>query len=149
MDLTAKTETNLVVLRRIVAMLYALAELADRAHGLLYPARYLVLFILRPAEAIARTYVAGPMDDMEDFRSMPAGSDDFSDALALPASFRMLALILESQMMDDLWLAGCWRCFDVGQALPRPAPKGHGRTGNIRCLLALSGFVLTARLDTS
>ena len=44
------------MLKRIVAVLFALAGLAERLTGLPRPVRAFVLLILRPAEAVARRF---------------------------------------------------------------------------------------------
>jgi len=53
------------VLKRIVALFYALANLTDRAAGRSHPMRGFVLWILRPAMAIALDYIAdaGPVHE--------------------------------------------------------------------------------------
>jgi hypothetical protein len=59
MDWNAQTGKELRTLDRIVAMLLALAGLAERAAGAPYPVRWLVLWFLRRAEAVVTDFVAG------------------------------------------------------------------------------------------
>jgi hypothetical protein len=80
------------MVRRIIALLVAFADLAERAAGRSYPVRFLILLVLRRAETIARDYVAGAMlvdglwfdDGME-----PTSSTQ--DAARLAERFRLLA----------------------------------------------------------
>lgn len=97
-------------LMRLVALLHALAGLAERAAGRSAAIRGIVLWLLRRAEPIARDYVCGEED-------MPAcGDDDMppatgpwpaapcpvgnrpEDALHLAETFRALAWLLEAQI---------------------------------------------------
>jgi len=59
MDWNAQIGRELRELDRIVAMLMALAGLAERAAGAPLPVRWLVLWFLRRAQAIAMDFVAG------------------------------------------------------------------------------------------
>ena len=59
MDWCREDRENGKALRRIIALLLALAGLAERACGRSRPVRCLVLLALRPGEAVARDYVAG------------------------------------------------------------------------------------------
>jgi len=85
------------VLERVVAILLALANLAERAAGAPHPVRCVVLWILRQADAVAQEFVEGcrcgdcrPSDAMN-----PHPGSDAADAIALALSFRMLALALQ------------------------------------------------------
>ena len=95
MDLHAAIWDGDRTLRRIVAVLVALAILAERAGGRSFPVRWLVLSVLRSAEGVAREFVAGttrtPQPSIEripEIRNAPA------DALLLASSFRALAAAL-------------------------------------------------------
>ena len=87
------------VLERVVAILLALANLAERAAGAPHPVRCVVLWILRRAEAVAQEFVAGSRCAACRPRSpdvMPASHGAHpADAIALALSFRMLALALQ------------------------------------------------------
>ncbi len=102
MDWNAAMEDNRRMLKRIVALLYALAGLAERLYDLSRPARGLVLWVLRSAETVARDFVidtalehgasAAPA-----FLLIPAlhGGDSPADAMRLANSFRALAVLLD------------------------------------------------------
>jgi hypothetical protein len=86
-------------LKRIIALLVAFAGLAERAADRCFPVRFVVLLVLRHAEAVARDYVAEATlvdglwfdDDME-CTSSPV------DALLLGQRFRWLAAVLGGVM---------------------------------------------------
>ena len=77
-------------LRRIVAMLVALAVLAERAGGRCVPVRFLVLFLLRRAERAAWGLVFGPAQA----RCPEAALGGRVDAEQLARRFRALAAAL-------------------------------------------------------
>ena len=101
MDWTAQIETNRNVLERIVALLLALADLADRAAGASYRVRLQVLWAFQLADDVARELVAGPTYGTAGCLRPPApaphccGSDP-ADFANLAASLRMLALMVRS-----------------------------------------------------
>jgi len=88
-------------LMRVVAMLLALAALAERAGGLSYPVRGLVLWILRPAEAVAREFVADatrtPPPALAEIPGTRCGNRP-ADAIRLALRFRALAAALGDLM---------------------------------------------------
>ena len=102
-------------LRRIVTLLLALADLAERAGGRSAAIRVLILLMLRPAEAMARRLV---MDFYGDTDIAPLlhvqDDDDCTAAIRLALSFRMLAMALAAlpewafEGDGDLQLAGQW-----------------------------------------
>ncbi len=74
----------------IIALLLALAGIADRACRAPYPLQAEVMALLLPAESVARGYVSG-----ETCLPLPAPADcDAADAAGLAARFRLLALAL-------------------------------------------------------
>ncbi len=90
-DWGRKAKWNRDVLERIVALLFALAGLADLAAGLPYRRRRQMLEILSHGEAEAWAFVMG----------LPPGTvapaetpDETGGAASLAASFRALALML-------------------------------------------------------
>ncbi len=98
MDWNETTDLNIKTLRRIVALLLALAGLTERASGRCHAVRWSVLWLLRPAEAIARDYVAALTGDPR-LASRPApaivlAGGGHADATRLALSFRMLAGVL-------------------------------------------------------
>lgn len=93
------------VLKRIVALLFAFADLAERIASRSRPVRALAVWILRPAEATARSFILEALADAFTSQSAPilpgpriAGLDGDSagNALRLAQSFRVLA-----QALDD------------------------------------------------
>jgi hypothetical protein len=123
MDGRRTTDKNWKTLRRIVALLLALADLADRA-GVRSPAvRSLVLWFLRPAEEIARDYVAGltPADQP----LLPVFADDgAADAIRLAASFRALASALAAFIID---MFGAWQPVIAALGLTATGPLAPRR----------------------
>ena len=101
MDWTAQIENDRNVLARIVALLLALADLADRAADASYPVRLQVLWAFQLADAVARELVAGPAYGTAGCLQPPApaprccGSDP-ADFANLAASLRMLALMVSN-----------------------------------------------------
>ena len=90
------TDLNIKTLRRIVALLLALAGLAERATGRCHAVRWSVLWLLRPGEAMVRDYVAALTGD-PGLATPPAtdiAGDGSTDATRLALSFRMLAAAL-------------------------------------------------------
>lgn len=99
MDWAAGTETEETMLRRIVALLYSLANLAEQAAVRSPAIRHLVLLFLRPAESVARKMVirdsqhfGAPVPELAVADRIGAGADD---AMRLARRFRALALTLE------------------------------------------------------
>jgi hypothetical protein len=109
----------------IVAMLVALAVLAERAGGLGFPVRCLVLVLLRPAEAVARRFVvelAGA--DLPGLEHAFENRDGALDAAGLALRFRAFAAVLGALLPPpcrfDRWHGGRDR------ALRREAPRLGG-----------------------
>ena len=97
------------MLKGIVSLLFALADLAEQAGARCFAVRILVLLILRPAEAAARRLV---MDfygdtDIAPLLQMQDG-DGSTAAIRLALSFRALAMALAALPDwvlegDDVW----------------------------------------------
>jgi hypothetical protein len=87
--LNREANWNRDVLERIVALLFALAGLADLAAGAPFLRRRQVLSILSHGEAEARAFVIGAGAP-----ALADGSEETCDAARLAASFRALALML-------------------------------------------------------
>jgi len=94
MDWTRDIASNVETLRRIVAVLLALADIAERASGRCSAVRIVVLSLLRPGEAIAREFLA----DLSQCGAVPirrvairAADGSASEAISLALSFRSLA----------------------------------------------------------
>lgn len=91
-------ESELDVLQRIVALLLSLADLAERVASRPSPVRVLVLWLLRPAETVARGYVLDLAQDTG-VPTLPISistGDSAADALHLARCFRILAFILDT-----------------------------------------------------
>lgn len=101
MDVHA-TRGNGRMLRRMIALLCALAVLAERVAGRSLPVRFLVLWILRRAETAAKAFVfeeAGvPPVALEATAIVGDGPDD---ALGLAARFHRLAAFLRALLPLD------------------------------------------------
>jgi hypothetical protein len=119
MDWKRAMQEERAALDRLVALLCALAGLAELAAGRSPIVRGLVLLFLRQAETLARDFVEGcPATPLA---SMPVGPVGFSpaDALRLAASLRALAGQIDRQAR--LIVGYCRE--DAGRAeLPRPGP---------------------------
>ena len=98
-------ERERAVLERIVALLLALAGMAERATALPAPARLRLLAILGFGEEAARGLVValtpGAPGEIGDFASPPACHADL-----LAARFRMLALVVAALLATARRLAG-------------------------------------------
>jgi hypothetical protein len=97
----AATEDNRRALKRIVALLFAFAVLAERLCNLPRPVRSFVLSILRYAETIARDFVIDTALDqgaaLPPVLLIPAlqDGDTAADAMRLARDFRALAVLLD------------------------------------------------------
>lgn len=137
---------NRNVLWHIVALLFSLAGLADRAADLRGARRREVLGILFWAEPEARAFIVGmalgapiledaliPAYEPEmDAAPNQAGMAESScDAAVLAASFRALALAL------CVLLSQAWRFKRTGPAKPRPGLRTLSGTAGAQCRAAL------------
>ena len=97
MDWKRAMEEERAALKRIVALLFALAGLADLACGRSRAVRGFVLWLLRQAEIVAQDFVGGVSDTPPASMQLgPAGSSR-TEAMRLAASFRALARQLDRQ----------------------------------------------------
>ena len=99
MDRSGQIETDRSVLMRIVALLLALADLAERAAGASRPVRYQVLWALRQADEVVSEFVTGSTCEGGQWpsASSPACCGfDPADAENLAASLRMLAFMVQA-----------------------------------------------------
>jgi hypothetical protein len=97
MDWKQAIEEERAALMRVVALLGALACLAELTASRSQAVRGFVLWVLRRAEAVARDFVAGGPDTR--VASMPVGPVGVrpADAMRLALSFRALARQLKRQ----------------------------------------------------
>ena len=119
-------------LMRIAALLLSLANLTERLCRAPFPIRLMVMFLLRPAEAVAREFVAHEfvaqefvahqlalpasalIDEGHDLASADEGSDPAA-ALRLAERFLVLAIALAG--FAD-WLGRCCHvAFDLSKAV--------------------------------
>jgi len=117
------------MLLKIAALLVSLSLVAERAAGRSFPVRFLVLVLLRRAEAVATSFVAATAeaagataDDLPLLDDSPENGAGPLDAAWFAVRFRLLAALLDlcraagrSDDMTDDW-AG-WR----GTSAPHPA----------------------------
>lgn len=96
----AEIETERDGLKRIVALLFSFACLAERAAGRSYPVRCLVLWLLRRAEIIARDWIAeGSPDAMQSTAPVAVlHRNSRAEAMHLGRAFRALAHILRREL---------------------------------------------------
>ena len=92
-------------LMRIVALLVALASLAERAGGLPQPVRSAALWFLRPAQALAWEFVTGQACPEIAYSHR---RDERAEAMRLAVSFRALARSLEAELAAPPRFPSCW-----------------------------------------
>ena len=98
-------------LSRIAALLVALAVLAERAGGMAFPVRWIVLAILRRAESVANGFVVEATQAASPSFDEECEADNGPvDAAWLAWRFRLLAAMLGALMRlasgSDSWHAG-------------------------------------------
>ena len=131
---------NEPMLLRIAALLVSLSLVAERAAGRSWPVRFLVLALLRRADAVATAFVAGEVeavgageDDFPWLDEVPEGGSSPLDAACLALRFRALAGVLElcraAWLYDDTagdWPGdwpGNWAASISGVCAPHPATQ--------------------------
>ncbi len=95
---------TILMLRRVAAVLMSLAALAEAAAARSLPVRHLLLWLLRPGEALVRNHVAaitGLVDEAPDAPDWRA-DDGPAEALRLAESFRGLAFAVLVFIGEDL-----------------------------------------------
>ena len=145
MDWKQAIEEQRSALMRIVALLYALAGMAELAGRHSPVVRGFVLWVLRQAEAAARDFVAGP--DAQIALMPPAGFRT-ADAMRLAVSLRALARQLERQARLMPGMGG----EDGGETEPRPfgpMPAMRGVANALSMLTALAWPIAHPAPDTS
>jgi hypothetical protein len=134
MDWNHQIERHQAALKRIVALLFALAELADRASVRSRRVRREVLFILSHGEAVARDFILGEAQASGTPNLyLPASvfhdSGSAGDALELATRLRALAAIL----------AYFWA--HLSSEMHRPRPR-HFRLSKLLCSASVACQVL-------
>lgn len=103
MDEQAAIEIDRKALSRIVATLLLLAGLAEHIAGLSGPARFMVLWLLRTAEGVAREFaaelVAKPQHELTAFVER---DDSAAEAIRLAIRIRALAAVLGEMSRQSL-----------------------------------------------
>ena len=109
-------------LKRVVALLCALADLAERAGGSSPAVHGFVLWILLQAEAVARDLVTGALAP----DPLRQAGDSRAEAMRLAAGFRELARELDRRAAQAYAICGCAGGYD------RPAPSGVDEARGVR-----------------
>jgi hypothetical protein len=131
MDWKQAIEEERAALMRLVALLVALAGLAELAAGRSPVVRCFVLWILRRAETAAREFV-GAGERVASMPVGPAGSRP-ADAMRLAASLRALARQLERQLKRQARLISA-ACSEHGERGAETQPPLFTRTPAMRDL---------------
>ncbi|APH72304.1 hypothetical protein [Aquibium oceanicum] len=126
-------------MRRIVALLVSFAVMAERAAGRSFPVRFVVLCILRHAEAVALLFVAETFEaDVFYVHGDPETGYGPADAMAIAMRLRALASLVFAMLdpadLDDGWVI----------VLSRRALRSDARA----CLTAPFGWIIPC-IDTS
>ena len=126
-------------LRRIAALLVSFAVMAERSAGRSFPVRFVVLCILRHAEAVALSFVVESIEaDWSCFEDDPETGFGPVDAMVLALRLRALAALVFAMLdpvgRDDGWV------IVLGPRLLRSCARPRH--------VAPVGWII-ARLDTS
>ena len=147
-DVKAEIDTELEMMKGIVAMLLSFARLAELVSRAPRPVRSFVLWLLRRAETVVREWVDGP----EDFwpNAIRVGKDR-ADALDLAASFRALARAVRQMAAEYRRSTRRWRNDDAGKAdgAQRRAVARLSRSSILRRLSSRLSLAPTPCPDTS
>lgn len=155
-DLAETEDNHIKAMTRIIAFLFALADIAERAAARSRPVRAFLLFILRRADHAAQAFVFEDMDGEVPAVFVPGGSEP-ADALALAKSLRSMAIILDGELAQDELFAAWWCNRDAGDdtdashAVHRidHLALANFLAGLARLLSPLTWGLLIPRLDTS
>lgn len=118
-------ERNGQMLERILALLLALAAIADRASGLPAPVRLRLLAILCPGEAAARGLVIGTTPGAK--TEAAAASHEAGPAALLAARCRALACVVGALLVEARRLARVLRHEASRRAAGTMPPRGPAR----------------------
>ncbi len=133
--------TNDRTLRRIIAMLVALAVLAERAADRSLPVRWSVLVLLRHAETVALALVVeATQAGWAGFEQPPEAGSNPADAVLLGMRLRMLATVLAALLDSE------GRPDEDGACIVRAA---HRLASALDRLLAVPGGAALVPHDTS
>lgn len=124
--------TNKHSIHRIVAVLLALADLAEHAGGRSVAVRGLVLWLLRSGEVLARDYVAGlAWDAAGQAEPLRFTQDSAAEAIRLATSFRKLAAALTTLAVDRLAPSAQSRSVRHSALAEAGPPTAYGGSTNI------------------
>jgi hypothetical protein len=123
MDWNRAIERNGEALGRIIAVLIALAVLAERAAARSFSVRWLVLSSLRPAEAVAREFVAETARAHPTLEATPQFRNGPEDALLLAWRFRALAAVLGAFLSKARRFPCRSACIDSSPCHPAPPER--------------------------
>lgn len=112
MDWKARRRGEVDVLRRIVAWLLALADLAESAVDAPHPVRCRMLWALQQADEVVREFVAGSVWNPAGRQWSPAVmsvtyGNTPADAASLALSLRALALVVQTMAMQARHRSNC------------------------------------------
>ena len=144
----AKIETELEMMKGIVAMLLSFVRLAELVAHTPRPVRSFVLWLLRRAETVVRDWVDGPADFWPVVTHL---GNDRADALDLAASFRALARAVKQMAAEYRRSTRRWRHDDAGEPhdTQRRASKGFRHASILRRLSSWISFAPAPCPDTS
>ena len=97
MDWKLAMKEERAALKRIVALLFALADLAQSSRSRSTLVRRFVIWVLRQAETVARDFVIGAAEAQSSLMPASPASDSPAEAMRLAQSFRDLARELDRQ----------------------------------------------------
>ncbi len=112
MDWKLAMKEERAALKRIVALLFALANLAESASRRSQRIRRFVIWVLRQAEAVARDFIIGEPEMPTALMPVRPADDSPAEAMRLAQCFRDLARELDRQakfafaIQDDIAQAG-------------------------------------------
>lgn len=146
--MTERTDSELEMLKRIVALLLSLAGWCRLAEHAPYPVRCFVLWLMRRAETVVRDWVFGPPED--DFWPMMRFGNEPKDALDMAASMEALAMAVRDLAIEYHHFLSQWPSERAVEADKRDrALDGFRLAETLRRLSSLPGFGLAASFDTS
>lgn len=106
------------VMKRIIALLFALARRADSAACASFPVRCLVLWVLRRCEPIAFDYLG------DAHAPLPFWRNSRADALRLAKIFRMAGRAAQAELRQER------RLLRKGQSAARTEDEGANRSAS-------------------
>lgn len=151
MDHSVQGEIETDVLRRIIALLFSLADLAESACRLSFPLRAFNLWAIRRGEAAAWTLLDD--DEFAVFASACPGANERDEALALAASLRGIAMILSARLAQFQQFLKWWSGGDADD-IEGSAVARMGRLAIQLAAMAFqpalpAGLMLVPPIDTS